>query len=212
MTLLHALAPPTVLTHGPSHADAPIVVLLHGRGTDEHAIGDLAGVLPAGARYLAVRAPVPTAGGNAWYERTGVGRPDPASLAESMRWFGSWLDTVAPAGRPVVLVGFSGGAVFAGAMVLSDPQRFAGAALLYGSLPFFAGIPVEPERLTGLPVFLAQGENDTLVPRELLDATWSYLTRQSGAATRAHLSPGGHAVSVAALGGLAEWLTDVLAL
>ena len=48
-----------------------------------------------------------------------------------MDWFRAWLDDVAPAGRPVVLVGFSGGAAFAGGLVLDDPSRYAGAAVLY---------------------------------------------------------------------------------
>ena len=52
-----------------------------------------------------------------------------------MDWFRAWLDEVAPAGRPVVLVGFSGGAAFAGGLVLDDPARYAGAAILYGTLP-----------------------------------------------------------------------------
>ena len=45
----------------------------------------------------------------------------PTSLEATMRWFRGWLDAVAPAGRPVVLVGFSGGAAFAGGLVLTDP-------------------------------------------------------------------------------------------
>ena len=57
------------------------------------------------------------------------------SLAETMAWFRAWLDDVASRGRPVVLVGFSGGAAFAGGLLLDDPGRYAGAAILYGTLP-----------------------------------------------------------------------------
>jgi hypothetical protein len=63
-----------------------------------------------------------------------------------MGWFRDWLDDVAPAGRPVVLVGFSGGAAFAGGLVLDDPARFAGAAILHGTLPFDARALIEPGR------------------------------------------------------------------
>ena len=92
-----------------------------------------------------------------------------------MDWFRGWLDDVAPHGRPVVLIGFSGGAAFAGGLVLDDPARYAGAAILYGTLPFDAGLPITPRRLAGLPVVVAQGEHDTVIPRELLDRTWDYL-------------------------------------
>jgi phospholipase/carboxylesterase len=128
------------------------------------------------------------------------------SLAETMAWFRTWLDDVAPAGRPVVLVGFSGGAAFAGGLLLQDPQRFAGAAILYGTLPFDAGVPVTASRLAHTPVFVAQGEADQVIPRELLDHTWSYLLTQSGAPVDAHRDPGGHGITPTALHRLASWV------
>src|SRR5687767_12659610 len=81
-------------------------------------------------------------GGYAWFANRGIGHPVAESLAETMAWFRGWLDGVATDGRPVVLVGFSGGAAFAGGLVLDDPSRYAGAAVLYGTLPFEAGVPV----------------------------------------------------------------------
>lgn len=206
------LPAPALVTHGSTDSTAPLVVLLHGRGSDEHALDALAGTLPQGPQYVALRAPVAEPDGYAWCEHRGVGRPVAESLAATMRWFGAWLDSVAPADRPVVLVGFSGGALVAGGLALTDPHRFAGVAILYGTLPFYADLPIEPDQLDGLPVFLAHGESDAVVPHDLLDATWAYLTRQSGASTRAHLSSGGHGLTVSALSGLGDWLTDTLAL
>ena len=123
-----------------------------------------------------------------------------------MDWFRGWLDDVAPPGRPVVLVGFSGGAAFAGGLVLDDPTRYAGAAILYGTLPFDAGVPVDAGRLAGLPVLVAQGDDDTVIPRELLDRTWHYLLEESGAPTVAVRDPGGHGITAAVLGQLSDWI------
>ena len=81
------------------------------------------------------------------------------SLQRTMGWFRAWLDEVAPAGRPVLLVGFSGGAAFAGGLVLDDAARYTGAAVLYGTLPFDAGLATDPVRLANLPVFVAQGDD-----------------------------------------------------
>ena len=92
-----------------------------------------------------------------------------------MDWFRGWLDEVAPAGRPVVLIGFSGGAAFAGGLVLDQPSRYSGAAILHGTLPFDAGLATDPGRLSHLPVFGAWGEADHVIPRELQDRTWDYL-------------------------------------
>jgi phospholipase/carboxylesterase len=110
----------------------------------------------------------------------------------------------------VVLVGFSGGAAFAGGLVLDDPVRYAGAAILHGTLPFDAGLPVDRGRLAHLPVFVARGEADHVIPRELLDRTWTYLHADSGAPTVGRRDPGGHGITVATLHRLSEWVADRL--
>lgn len=201
---------PVVVTTGSTEPDAPLVVLLHGRGADETGIIGLADHLPAGAAYAAVRAPIGEGGGYAWFANRGIGRPVEESLRATMDWFRGWLDDVAPPGRPVVLIGFSGGAAFAGGLLLDDPARFAAAAILYGTLPFEAGLPVVPGRLVGVPVFVAQGDHDTVIPRDLLDRTWNYLHDESGAPTSGRRDPVGHGISVGAVGELAGWLDDRL--
>lgn len=205
-----AFPAPSVVHAGSTDAAAPLVVLLHGRGSNEQEIAGLVGHLPAGPAYAAVRAPIAEGGGFAWFANRGIGRPLAGSLAETMSWFRSWLAEAAPAGRPVVLVGFSGGAAFAGGLLLADPGRFAGAAILYGTLPFDAGVPVEPDRLVGVPVFVAQGQTDTVIPRALLDRTWGYLHGEAGAVTTSRLDPGGHGITPETLTALGTWLDTVL--
>lgn len=201
-----AFAPPVVATYGATDPSAPLVVLLHGRGSNELEILGLAAHLPSGPAYAAVRAPIAEGGGFAWFANRGIGRPLADSLRSTMDWFRTWLDDVAPAGRPVVLVGFSGGAAFAGGLVLDDPARYAGAAVLYGTLPFDAGLETVPGRLAHLPVFVAQGEDDHVIPRELLDRTWDYLLAESGAPTVAQRQPGGHQLTVSGVRDLGEWI------
>jgi len=204
-------AAPVVATYGSTDPTAPLVVLLHGRGSDEREILGLAPHLPAGPAYAAVRAPIAEGGGYAWFANRGIGRPLADSLRSTMDWFRAWLDVVAPPGRPVLLVGFSGGAAFAGGLVLDDPARYAGAAVLYGTLPFDAGLAIDPGRLANLPVFVAQGENDHVIPRELLDRTWDYLLSESGAPTVAQRQPGGHQLTGSTVPHLGEWVAHRLA-
>ena len=187
---------PVVATAGSTDPEAPLVVLLHGRGSHEGDIIGLADHLPTGPEYAAVRAPIAEGGGFAWFANRGIGRPVAESLRATTDWFRGWLDQVAPAGRQVVLVGFSGGAAFAGGLLLGDPSRYTGAAILYGTLPFDAGVPVTPARLAGVPVFVAQGDADHVIPRELLDRTWGYLTGESGATPYARRDPGGHGITL----------------
>lgn len=204
-------APPVVATRGAAGDDAPLVVLLHGRGSDEQAILGLADLLPGGAAYAAVRAPIAEGGGFAWFANRGIGRPVAESLGATVTWFRRWLDEVAPAGRRVVLVGFSGGAAAAGGLLLADPGRFAGAAILYGTLPFDAGLDTGPGRLAGAPVFLAQGDADGVIPLELQQRTRAYLHGDSGAEVTSHRDGGAHGITEGALDALRAWLAERIA-
>lgn len=205
------LPEPTIEWQSHDDPSKPLVVLLHGRGSRETDIIALAHHLPAGPSYAAVRAPLAEGPGFAWFANRGVGRPIAGSLAENMAWFTGWLDGVAPAGRPVILVGFSGGAAFAGGLILHDPVRFAGAAILRGTLPFDAGVPTTPGRLDGIPMFVAHSDADRVIPAELLEATWDYLTGDSGAQTVAVRSPGGHSIGPDDVAALAGWIADLQA-
>ncbi len=199
---------PVAAFAGSADPSAPLVVLLHGRGSDETGILPLASVLPSQVSYAALRAPIAEGGGYAWFANHGIGRPRPESLRQTMDWFSAWLSGIA-ADRPVVLVGFSGGAAFAGGLILDDPSRYAGAAILYGTVPFDAGVPVTPGRLAGTKVMVAQGERDAVMPPQLMSRTWEYLVTASGAEVTAVRDPGGHAISQAAAIRLGAWITEV---
>lgn len=207
---MSGLTHPAVAWRGAIDPDAPLVVLLHGRGSNESDIIGMADHLPVGPAYAAVRAPIAEGSGYAWFANRGIGRPVASSLTETMGWFTQWLDHVAPVDRPVVLVGFSGGAAFAGGLVLADPARYAGAAILCGTLPFDAGVPTTPGRLDGVSMLVVHGDHDTVIPGDLLDRTWTYLTGDAGARTTAHRQPAGHDLTTEATGEVHRWLTTLL--
>jgi len=200
---------PAVAWRGDDDPTAPLVVLLHGRGSDEQEIVGLADLLPEGLTYAAVRAPIGEGGGYAWFANRGIGRPVAESLASSIAWFRGWLDRVAPPGRPVVVVGFSGGGTFGGGLVLDEPARFAGLATLYATLPFDAGLPTTPGLLAGLPVLVAQGDADQVIPPELQARTWAYLHGEAGAEVTARRSAGGHGLTDDDAVALGAWLSDI---
>lgn len=201
---------PVVARWGSPDPAAPLVVLLHGRGAHEESMGEMVAHLPDGPAYAAVRAPIAEGGGFAWFANRGIGRPQVESLAATMAWFRDWLDTEARPGRPVVLLGFSGGAAFAGGLLLADPARFAAGVLLNGTLPFDAGMPVTRGRLAGVPVFLAHGVHDTVIPAELQRRTWDYLVTESGSALWAEREPAGHEITGRILAEVRQWLEERL--
>ena len=206
---MNGFAEPVVAWRGATGEDAPLVVLLHGRGSNETDIITLADHLPHDLAYAAVRAPIAEGGGYAWFANRGIGRPVAESLTETMCWFRTWLDDVVSVGRPVVLVGFSGGAAFAGGLILNDPARYAGAAILHGTLPFDTGVPTTTGRLAGLPVLVAHGDTDTVIPRDLLERTWTYLHGDAGSTTTGVRDPGGHGLSTAVATQLSRWLNEL---
>ncbi len=177
-------------------------------GSDETGILPLASVLPRQASYAALRVPIAEGDGYAWFANHGIGRPRPESLRQTMDWFSAWLSGIA-ADHPVVLVGFSGGAAFTGGLILDDPSRYTGAAILYGTVPFDAGVPLTPGRLAGTKVMVAPGERDAVMPPELISRTWEYLATASGAQVTAVRDPGGHAISQAVATRLGVWITEV---
>lgn len=201
---------PTVVWSGSLDHHAPVVVLMHGRGSNEHEMASVAARLPAGLAVAALRGPVELGAAHfTWFENRGIGRPVPTSLRSSLEWFWTWLDDVT-GDRPVALVGFSGGSAFAGACLLDQPSRCVGAALLYGTIPFDAGVPTTPGRLADVHVLHAQGVDDPVMPVELMAQTWEYLTQQSGADLETWRTTGGHAIAPEVLAALDAWLVRTL--
>lgn len=201
---------PTVLWAGSDAPSAPLVVLLHGRGYDETGLIGLADGFPADVAYAAPRGPIALAdGGYTWFENEGLGRPRPGSLSGSVTWARGWLDLVAPAPRPVVLVGFSAGALFGGALALADPTRYAGFALLLGALPLASGLATENEPWAGLPVLAVHAERDEVMPPQLMTQTWRWVHQDSGAAVTSQRVAGGHAITPETAGVVAAWLTGL---
>jgi phospholipase/carboxylesterase len=178
-------------------------VLFHGWGESETETVSLAHSLPNDLSYASLRAPYENGRRFVWFAS---GQP----FEQTARWFERWLDSVAASGRPVVLVGFSAGAAFAGGVLLLRPDRYVGAALLCGTLPFDAGVATPRGRLGGKRVFVAHRDDDVMITRALLERAWSYLTIASGARTEARRYEGGHGVSPEMLTDLATWLAGVL--
>jgi phospholipase/carboxylesterase len=188
-----------------------LVVALHGRGADERGMVALAAQLPRSVTVAAVRAPIAEGGGYAWFANRGIGRPIAESIAGTASAVFPWLDGVTPEHSCVVLLGFSGGTAMGGGLLLAQPQRFAGAVLLSGTLPWDAGFDTSTGRLAGVPVFWANDEADPVIPRELVARSESWLREESGAAlTEQHYVGLGHAIGGEELSDVRAFLTDVV--
>ncbi len=191
----------------------PLVVFLHGRGADEYDLLDCASALPNTFAYASVRAPLPLDdGGYTWFESRAVARPIAASLRASVAWARAWLD--GPATTPfdrtqTYLFGFSAGMMMAGALLLDEPQRFAGAVLLSGAIALDAGGAIPQAHLANLPIFHGHGTLDRVIAEPLVAQTRAYLRDRSGARLTEGTYPHAHAISPRELAEIATWFVDL---
>lgn len=209
------LVQPTVVWRHPKkrHAQAPLVLFLHGRGADEYDLLDLADGLPSRCAFASIRAPVPLPqGGYTWFESRGVAQPIGRSLHASVADLRAWIEEAGTSTYhgPLVLLGFSAGMMMAGAMILAEPTLYAGAVLLSGALAFDGTLAVAPRRLAGLPVFYGAGLLDEVIPGDLALRSAVYLREQSGATLTMREYPIGHTISRAEISDIATWLDDVV--
>lgn len=158
-------------------AGRPLLVLLHGYGSQEHDLFGLAPYLPEEFAIAAVRAPLappfPTPGWS-WFPIEGLHARDAASTTAAAERFLHWLDGATDA-EQVGLLGFSQGGVIALQSLRLRPERFAFAVNLAGyvdaaPLPTDAALAaVRP------PVFWGRGARDEVIPADRVAHTAAWL-------------------------------------
>ena len=159
--------PPVVVTRGSTDPDSPLVVLLHGRGSDEQAIIGLADLLPEGAAYAAVRAPIAEGGGFAWFANRGIGRPIAESLDATITWFRGWLDESRPPGAGPCPRRLQRRRGRRGRTAARRPSALRRRRDPLRHDPVRRRPRHRPRRLAGTPVFVAHGDTDQVIPLHL---------------------------------------------
>jgi phospholipase/carboxylesterase len=156
----------------------PLLVLLHGYGSDER---DLFALLPFLPEQLAVASlPAPLSApwpmpGRSWYPIDELERQDPDSVTAAADAVLRWLDEEASGAPSIALLGFSQGASVAIQAMRRDPDRIAAAVNLsgYAAPGDLPGDAVLRERRT--PVFWGRGTNDDVIPPALVAHTAQWL-------------------------------------
>ncbi len=161
----------------PEPADGePVLVLLHGRGSDMADLQGLAQVLPARGTLVTPQAPHPGGPwgygpGWAWYRYLGGDRAELESLGESLKALERFLADLPKAlgfiPGSLVLGGFSQGGTTSLAYAIEHPGSVAGVVVLSGFLANQGGLGAWPEALGETPLFWAHGTQDPAVPFSL---------------------------------------------
>jgi len=209
--LAYEWLPPSEPIHGP----APLLLLLHGSGSNEHDLLGLAPYLDGRCMMASVRAPFPSgAGAYSWFRtsHTAAGPMiDEEEETASRRNLAAFVDHLARSRGAltsgVFLLGFSQGATMALSLLLDDPVRHAGA-LVFGARLLPGTSPATRDRaaLAGKSVFAAHGLLDDVVPVARARAMRSRLL-DAGLDLDYREYASGHDIPGQALRDAAAWLT-----
>jgi phospholipase/carboxylesterase len=181
----------------------PLLVLLHGYGSHEGDLFQLAPRLPLGPVIASVRAPISENGGWAWFSIAQRSIVDPSAddvNSATMALIG-WLDTLEF--TSVSLLGFSQGAGVALQAMRLRPHQFDAVVALSG----FVAMGDQPgdDELAARrpPVFWGRGTLDRVIPTDAIERTDEWLPVHSTATIRIYENVA-HAIS-------SDELTDVTA-
>lgn len=211
MALTFAERPARAEPHG-------LLVLHHGRGSDEQDLLGLAPVLDPEERLhvVAPRAPlrVPGSPGYHWYLVPRVGYPDPDSFRAASRELAAlhdelWERTgIGP--ERTVLGGFSMGTVMSYALGLGGERPApAGILALSGFVPTVEGWEPSLADRAGTRVLIAHGRQDMVIPVSFARRAHELL-QDAGFAVDYRESDAGHHVDPGDVPRALAWLAEVL--
>jgi phospholipase/carboxylesterase len=206
----------SVIDEGPRHG--PLIILLHGRGSDERDLAPLGRLLHADATTVALRAPFDAAPwgygpGFAWYRFLGGVTPEAVSFEAGQERLAHTLAGLSERlGRPdtrFILGGFSQGGTSALAFMMRHPGSVQAVLVFSGFLADHPSVAVTPARVADTPIFWGHGTADVAVPYDAAESGWQAL-RAAGARLEAHSYQGmGHTISDVELRDAAAWIRQL---
>jgi len=190
-------------------AGAPVLLLLHGTGGNEHDLLPLGEVLLPDAAMLSPRGQVLERGMPRFFRRLTEGVFDLEDLERRTHELARFVERAAAhygfEQRQLVAVGFSNGANIAASLLLLEPSTMGGGVLLRAMVPL---VPDPLPTLPATPVLLSNGRSDPLVSLEETDRL-AALLRRAGADVTLALQPAGHELSSQDIVQAREWLSAV---
>lgn len=206
-SLIHSIIPPRRETQTTS----PTVILLHGRGADEHDLLGLSEYLDDRVLIVSVRAPFrfQFGGGFTWYDLQEVGSPDPTMFMESFSRLEQFQCDVISSypvdPKKIFLLGFSMGTVMSYSLALTKPEAIAGVIANSGYLPENVSLEFKWNELSKTDFFVAHGVHDPVIPIQFGRRANELLTAAS-AKVHYHEYPMAHEISNESLTDMTDWL------
>jgi phospholipase/carboxylesterase len=150
----------------------PTLILLHGRGTDENDLLDLASSFDSRLLVVSIRAPFKFPyGGYTWFDLDEQSGVNADQLIEGCDALIKCLDDIQQKYlvdlSRIFLFGFSMGAMISLTVSLCNPKRFKGIVAHSGLLPQIDKLKYRWNDLNEISFFIAHGTYDPIVPVEM---------------------------------------------
>jgi phospholipase/carboxylesterase len=188
----------------------PTLLLLHGTGGNEEDLIPLGQELAPGAAILSPRGKVLEFGAPRFFRRLAEGVFDLEDLIFRTHELAEFVEAASEEYgfdlSKLVAVGYSNGANIAASTILLHP------GLLRAVVLFRAMVPFEPEEtpdLSGMPVFMAAGRRDTMIPPDNAQRLAEILA-EAGADVDLRWRDTGHPLTYEEVGEAKEWLSTTL--
>ena len=215
LSLVHTVRPPQ-----PSVGDerSPLLLLLHGVGSNERSMAQLAPAFDPRFIVVSARSPI-TLGPDAyaWFHVTFTPNGpmiDAEEAAAGWAQIARFIDEAAEAYNAdparVYVAGFSQGGIMALATLLTTPERIAGAVAMSGRLlPEVLPHAASPARLRDKPLLIVHGVDDEKLGIHFAHWARKQIEQLPIALTYREFAMG-HAVVPESLAYVAEWLVSQL--
>ncbi len=201
-----ALDDDAVLWSHPESARAgdPLLLLLHGRGSNEGDLVALSERFPPGFVVASLRAPLAEGPGFSWFTMTTPGDPEQSAVDAAADAVLAWLDALPFTPSSLGMLGFSQGGVISLQTLRRAPSRVAFALNLSGFVA--AGAEPADDAIARHPVFWGRGDADVVIGPEAISRTQAWLPGRVDLTARVY--PGlPHSISLEELGDIEEFLT-----
>jgi len=183
---------------------APVLLMLHGTGGNEHDLIPVGQMMAPGAALLAPRGKVLENGMPRFFRRLAEGVFDEADVKRRAHELADFVEEARRAyDLPTpIAVGYSNGANIAAAMLLLRPEATAGAVLIRAMVPLADTPTVD---LAGKRVLMLTGEMDPIAPPENARRLAEMLRTAHGRVLQRVL-PVGHELSQLDVTSVRNWL------
>ena len=195
----------------------PLLILLHGVGSNEHDLFGLSPYLDERFVVVSARAPITLMpGGYGWYHiefQPGKMIINAEEEASSRKALIGFIDEAVAAyacdPKRVYLMGFSQGSIMSYGLMLSVPQKIAGVVAQSGRLLNEVRPEKIPDGLDGFPIMVTHGVSDNVIPIEYARDAKVYLEGLPVKLTYREY-PMAHTISEESLRDVIGWLGDRL--